>query len=323
MSIPQFGRKATLIVSRPEVAGNNPSAFVPAANLDLSAFHFTFKTVQQDVESPNNCAIRIYNLSKETVQTLSKGEFSKVVLQAGYEKAYGVIFAGTIKQFRVGRESATTTFLDLLAADGDIAYNNSIVNKTLAAGSTPADRVGVAVDAMKPNGVVPGSLMPFTGGILPRGKVLFGMARATIRAEAESQGATWNINNGALNIVPLQGYLPGEPVELSASTGMVGIPEQTNEGLLVKCLLNPRIVVGGLVKIDNKSVNQLVASSANPFNLAYNSNTGGPLRLATITNDGLYRVFVAEHTGDVRGREWYTNLVCLAVDTSTKKVVAQ
>lgn len=322
MSIPQFGRKATLIVSRPQAAGNNPSAFVPAANLDLSQFHFTFKTAQQDVESPNNCAIRIYNLSKETVQTLSKGEYSQVVLQAGYEKAYGVIFAGTIKQFRVGRESATTTFLDLLAADGDIAYNNSIVNKTLAAGSSPADRVGVAVDAMKPNGVVPGSLMPFTGGILPRGKVLFGMARATIRQEAESQGATWNINNGQINIVPLKGYLPGEPVELSASTGMVGIPEQTNEGLLVKCLLNPRIVVGGLVKIDNKSINQIIQANPSAAPIPYNQYAGLQL-LATITNDGLYRVFVAEHTGDVRGRDWYTNLVCLAVDTSTKKVVAQ
>lgn len=322
MSIPQFGRKATLIVSRPQVAGNNPSAFVPESNLDLSAFHFTFKTVQQDVESPNNCSIRVYNLSRETVQTISRGEYSRVVLQAGYDGAYGVIFSGTIKQFRVGRESATTTFLDLLAADGDIAYNNAIVNKTLAAGSTPADRVGAAVDAMRPNGVVPGSLMPFTGGVLPRGKVLFGMARATLRAEAAAQGATWNINNGQINIVPLKGYLPGEAVELNASTGLIGLPEQTNEGLIIRCLLNPRIVVGGLVKIDNKSVNQIIQANPSAAPIPYNQYAGLQL-LATITNDGLYRVFVAEHTGDVRGKEWYTNLVCLAVDNSTSKVVAQ
>ena len=322
MTTPQFGRRASLIVSRPQVAGNNPSAFVPEASIDLSGFHFTFRTAQQDVESPNNCMIRVYNLSRETVQAISNGEFSQVVLQAGYDDSFGVIFSGALKQFRIGRENATTSFIDLLAADGDIAYNNSIVNKTLAAGSKPADRVGAALDSMKPNGVVPGSLMPFTGGVLPRGKVLFGMARAAIRAEAESQGASWNINNGALNIVPLKGYLPGEAVELSASTGMIGIPEQTNEGLLVKCLINPRIVVGGLVRVNNRSVNQIIQASPSAAPIPYNQYAGLQL-LATITNDGLYRVFVAEHVGDMRGRDWYTNLTCLAVDTSTNKVVAQ
>jgi hypothetical protein len=37
---------------------------------------------------------------------------------------------------------------------------------------------------------------------------------------------------------------------------------------------------------------------------------------ATVTNDGFYRVMVAEHVGDTRGNDWYTELTCLAADIS-------
>ena len=324
MSATQFGRKATLVVSRPEQKGNNPSAFVAGSTLDLSAFRFTFKTEQQDVESPNNCRIRVYNLSEETSQALLAYEYSQVVLQAGYNDAFGVIFSGTLKQFRRGRENATTTYLDLLAADGDTAYNYATISRTLAAGSTPTDRINAAITAMGKYGVTAGNLqIPPTGGVLPRGKVLFGMPRALLRQEVAQLGATWNITNGQVTVTPLAGYLPDEVVVLDALNGMIGLPEQTNEGIRVRRLLDPRIVVGGRVKIDNKSINATIQQNPRAAPTAYNLRAGGPLRLATVTNDGIYRVFVAEHSGDTRGSEWYTDLVCLAVDPSTKKVVAQ
>lgn len=310
MADSQFKRAASLVL----VAGEK--------GLDLSKFRFTFQTVQQDVESPSNCTIRVYNLKPETVKSI-RGEYSKVVLQAGYEGALGLIFQGTIKQYRVGRENATTTYLDILAADGDVAYNWATVNKTLAAGNSPEDRIRTAIEAMGGAGVGPGYLMPFSGGILPRGKVLFGMARSVVRSEAENQGATWTINNSQVNVVPRDGFLPGEALRLSALTGLVGLPEQTEDGLRVRCLLNPRVVIGRLIQIDNKSVNQTINRDPNaPPGPAFNQYTGVQL-LATITNDGIYRVYVAEHRGDTRGQDWYTDIVALAVDIDSRKVRAQ
>lgn len=319
----QYGRKASLLVTRPETIGNNPSAFATGATLDLSRMHFTFRTVQQDVESPNNCEIRIFNLSEATSQQLLTEEYNRVILQAGYESGgQGVIFDGTIKQFRRGKQGSLNSYVDILAADGDLAYNFAFVNKTLAAGSTPAQRVEAALDAMRATGgVSAGYTMPFTGGVLPRGKVLFALSRAILRDEATAQKATWNIENGRVNMIPLDGYKPGEAVVLSATTGLIGRPEQTNEGLRARCLLNPRIEIGGLVKIDNRSVNRTLSSSANPFNLAYNSYRNAVQNLASITADGIYRVYVIEHTGDTRGNDWYTDLVCLAVQPDTNKVL--
>ncbi len=317
MSQAQYGRKATLLVVRPEQADDNPGS-----TIDLSQMHFRFRTVQQDVESPNNCNIRVFNLSDETVEQITKKEYSRVILQAGYDGAgAGSIFDGQIKWFGVGRENATDKYLDILAADGDLAYNFATVNVTLAAGSTPKQRIDAILAEMYKKGVTVGDLLDPTGGVLPRGKVLFGMARTHLRWEAQSQGATWNIDGGRVHMTPLTGYRPGDAVVLSALTGLIGLPEQTNEGLRVKCLLNPRIVVGGLVQIDNKSVNQLIQQNPDSAPIPYNQYAGLQL-LAKTTADGLYRVLVAEHEGDTRGQAWYTHLTCLAANPSTKMVKA-
>lgn len=313
----QFGRKASLMVMRPDSKGNNPSAYVPGSVLDLSQMHFQFSTQNQDEEGPSNCSIRVFNLKEDTQKAIIKFDYSRVILQAGYEGSFGVIFDGTIKQFRTGRLSATDTYLDILAADGDIGYNFGVVNTTLAAGSTSGQRVAAAVDAMSQHGITLGADLSESGGVLPRGKVLFGMARMTVRTEAESRGCTWSIQNGKVQIIPLDGYLPGEAVKLTAQTGLIGLPRQTQAGIEAQCLLNPKIVVGGRVQIDNKSINQLMQQNGKADPVPYNSWAALQF-LATTNDDGFYRVYVAEHEGDTRGQAWYTNLVCLRVNGDGK-----
>ena len=294
--------------------------------LDLSEMHFRFQTVQQDEESPNNCAIRVWNLSDDTVKKI-KGEFSRVVLQAGYIDApFGVIFEGTIKQFRLGKEpDGISTYLDILAADGDLAYNFSVVNRSMSAGTSSGERIAAAVNVMQKDGVSLGKLLiPDTGGILPRGKVLFGLARGIIRSEVQSQGATWNITNGKVTVTPLDGYLPSEAVVLTAATGLIGRVEQTEDGMHARCLMNPKLVVGGLIKIDNRSINQTEASASAAIDgaqIAYNKYAGLQ-RFASVAADGLYRIYVAEYVGDTRGPEFFVDIIGLAVDPATLKVKA-
>lgn len=314
----QFLRKATLIVGQKD--GDS--------GLDLSELRFRFRIQQSDVERPNTAEIRVYNLSKDTIKTLTSGkvEFTRVVLQAGYQNAaFGVIFDGTIKQFRVGRENATDSYIDILAAHGDIEYNFGVVNKTLAAGSTVKDRISAVSKQM-------GLSLDYksveasqsTGGTLPRGKVLWGMGRTHVRNAARSIGSSWSIQDGKVVVTPLDGYLDGEAVVLTSKTGMVGIPEQTDQGIQVRCLLNPKLKIGGLVHIDNASINATEAqqSSALPAGQMPFDRRAGLQYVADISNDGFYRLFVVEYTGDTRGREWYADLTCLSVDKSSKKVLA-
>lgn len=308
----QFFRKATLLVIKPGLTGDIRALDTQDEVIDLSELHFQFKTENQDDEGPSNCSIRVFNLADSTVERLIKYNFSRVIVQAGYEDSFGIVFQGDIKQFRTGKVNATDTYLDILAADGDEAYTNAVSAVSIAGGTPGDQRISILVEAFKQYGVVLGIGIEEFGGTLPRGKVALGMTRAAFRKEIETLGATWSIQNGKINVIPLDGYLPNDVVEINSATGLIGRPEQTQEGIRARVLMNPKILVGGRVRINNALINQTIQQTPGPGPLAFNKWTGIQI-LATIREDGLYRVYVAEHEGDTRGQAWYTDLICLAV----------
>ncbi len=300
--------------------------------IDLSQMRVTFRIEAADVDHPNSAVIRVHNLSPDTMAKVV-GEFQQVTLQAGYEppNPFGVIFAGSIKQFRTGKSDAITSYLDILAADGDVAYNNSFINRTLAAGHTPAQEMTTALAAMNaaqktateggvtlPDITLKTNINDLPGGVLPakRGKVMFGMARDVFKQASARLQCSWSIQQGQIQVIPYDSYLTTSTIiQLSQFTGLVGIPEATDQGVKIKNLLNPNIVVGCLVKIDESLINQTLYAKGQPP-VPYNQYTGTQL-YANTTRDGFYRVYVIEYEGDTRGGPWYCNLTCLAIDPSS------
>lgn len=273
--------------------------------LELGELRIVFATHKADYETPNHADIRVYNLAEETALRVQR-EFTKVVLQAGYEGNFGLVFGGTVRQVRRGRENGVDTYLDILAADGDRAYNYAVVNTTLAAGATVQDQVKAAQDAMSDLGVTPGYTPDLGGPALPRGKAMYGMARKYMRDAAQTTDTTWSVQDGNCQMVPVQGYLPGNAVELTAETGLIGRPEQTNEGIKVRALLNPRFRVGGRIHLDNASINRFRTElRVGAFNQA-----------PRLDDDGFYRILAVEFRGDTRGRDWYADLICVGIDDS-------
>lgn len=276
--------------------------------LDLSELRIKFSVKRSDTMTPNTADIRVYNLDLQTAIKIRK-EFTRVILQAGYQGNFGVIFQGNIKQVILGRESATDTFIDIVAGDGDRAYNFAVVNSTVAAGCTQADQITTAVGAMKPKGVSAGHVGDTTPVQLPRGKVMYGNARNYLRSVAQTTQSTWSIQDEKVTFVSKKAYLPGERVIITSKSGMIGTPQQTNEGVNVKTLLNPNIKISSRIQIDNASIELVKINLSVP-----NSAANIP---APVTADGVYYVLVAEHTGDTRGIEWYTNLICLNIDVTS------
>lgn len=313
MSYDQFIRKISLVVYNDD------------KGLDLSAFRIKFSVQNADVETPNNITIRVYNLSKETINKLIQGgEFSRVELSAGYENGnFGKVFQGNLMQFRVGRESPTDTYLDILAADGDAWYNQAILNTSIAKGATPQQVMSELAKAGPGLGTDFGSLkttMQYTPSI--RGQVMFGMARARMRNMVSSLDAGWSIQDGKIVVVDNTGYRDdGPPVKINVATGMIGMPEQQNDGIHVTCLLNSHIRIGSKIHLNKDEINQLLYSKNNPYNLPYNQWTGAQ-PMAPLSADGYYRAFVVEHEGDTRGDAWYTKLICLAIDETSPAATA-
>jgi hypothetical protein len=273
--------------------------------LDLSNLRIVFKVTKTDAQTPNTAEITVYNLAAETA-TQIKEEFTEVLLQAGYKDGEGVIFRGSIKQARIGRESGTDTYLSISAGDGDQAYNFAVVNATLAAGSTQADQIAAASAPM--TGISQGYIGDTGAARLPRGKVMYGMSRDYLRQTARATDTTWSIQDGKLQIVPLTGVLPTQAVVINSKTGMIGAPEQTTEGVKVKALLNPLFAIGGKVQINEQDVQEAKIETAES-----GSTANSP---AAISKDGIYRIISIEHTGDTRGTEWYSDLTCLDVDAT-------
>lgn len=300
--VPQYLRKASLVI------GDSDDA------LDLSGLRFRFQVKRGDLQTPNTADIRIYNLALNTSQKIEK-EFTRVVLHAGYDGSFGLIFDGTIKQVRRGKETPTDTYLDITAADGDSAYNYSVSALSLAAGQTaPRNQIEQIIKDMGRHGVSTGYI-PETlpNNPLPRGKVIYGMSRDALRQVAGTTDTTWSIQDGKVDVVPLTSFKPSSEIPvINYQTGMIGLPEQTANGLRVRVLLNPLMKIGQVFQIDNTSV-QRMRYSMNVSAFVQNENASMEGKL---NDDGYYYIMVAEHNGDTWGNNWYTDMTCLAIDAT-------
>lgn len=282
--------------------------------LDLSNMHIIFRTFAPDASAPPTAYIRVYNLAKATVSQI-QSEFQKVTLQAGYANGdVGIIFSGTIIQTKNGAEkNVINSYLDIMASDLDLFYTGTVVNKTLKAGSSKQDQLDsifqAAQSAGATKGYIPDSLQ--TGGILPRGKVQFGMGRDLLSDLSDTSNVSWSIQDGKINLIPYTGYLPGEAVVLNSQTGLIGVPEATENGIEVKCLLDAKIKAGTRIQLNNQDITTTNVNQQGLFPV-YGSQT----YIANLNANGIYKVLVVEHEGDTRGNNYYSNLTCLSVDGS-------
>jgi hypothetical protein len=301
-NIQQYGRTCTLLVS------NNQGQA-----LDLSALRIKFKVKKTGVMTPNAGDIIVYNVDPKT-EKLIQNEFTHVILQAGYLGNYGLIFKGNIKQFITGRESAIDTFINLNCGDGDQAYNFATINQTLKAGAAPQAQLNAAITSMASMGIGAG----YTGALpqvaLPRGKVIYSNARDHLKKLADTYGFTWSIQDGNVVFLSQGAYLPNQAVVITSKTGMIGTPQQTPEGIDVKCLLNPNIKVHSRIQLNNAAIAKMKIDFWTP---------GSPANTPSqISQDGMYYALLVEHSGDTRGQDWYSNLRLLTVDVSSNPLTS-
>ena len=272
--------------------------------LDVSELRIRFQVEQALVGKPGHAVITVNNMANDTAQRIQR-EGAPVILQAGHEGNAGLIFRGTAIQIRRGRESQTDTFLEITAIDGDVAYMYATVNVSMAAGWTHTDQLKEMQKGMQAKGVDPG----YTGELYQnksvRGKALFGAVRDHMHDFSVSTGTEWAINMGKMDVVPVGGILPDEAFLLTPDTGLIGMPTQSVDGMHVRALLNPCFRAGAQVKLQNSSI---VMAQINPAyaDVTYN---------APIDLDGAYKIYSVSHTGDTRGNDYYTDMICTGLNT--------
>ncbi len=264
-------------------------------SLEVSSLRCTFQIIKTILLEPNLSVVTIYNLSPQTEGTIIK-EGQKVVIEAGYEgDQYGVIFDGNVVQPVRGKEEGTTYTLTLVCMDGDRYVNGGFVGVSLVAGQSQRDVVNACLSRAT-NPIEAGSISEGLAKTkLPRGKVLFGLGANYMRQLAQSSNSTFYIADGKANIISPADVPQGQIFDLSAESGLVDVPYQTEYGVNARMLLNPRVNVNSLIRIDNRLIR------------GAKMRLGQPVR--PLDEDGIYRVYKLTHIGDTRGPDgWYTEV---------------
>jgi hypothetical protein len=284
-----------------------------AGTIDVSTLRCRFHIEQRPLTTPSILKLEVSNILPATAQQFVKKEYSHITLDAGYQDGHGIIFQGTVIQAIYGRESPTDTLLTVYAGDGDHGHNYATVNTTLPPGSTPQQHLNVAMQAFNPFGITLGFIgVDLSTPTYPRAVTLVGMARNILLNIAKFKQATVSYQQEKVTMVGNGQSVPGGVIVLNSTTGLIGMPTQTIQGIYARCLINPAIKTYTQVQINQADINQ-GAAEISPNNPTTN-NEVAIAQLAHIAADGIYTVYKVDVDGDTRGNPWYQDLMMVATN---------
>lgn len=304
-----------------------------ADGMELSALRVNFNIKAATTETPATLWCRIYNMAPSTMAKVI--QHTRIQVKAGYRFAgYGLIFDGTVAEYKRGKENPVDTYLEINAGDGDQPMNREVFMAQYGVGTKDKQ---IIMDAAKALGMKVKYIDPDIGTeATQRDQTIIEPARQKLRELMLKYGARFMIEHGELIMIKNGKSRDGEAVVLTPRTGLVNLPEVTPQGIVAQCLLNPQIRPGGKIKIStdvlsgvpftpgstvkvgpNGTIEDSASSTpgagaAGPRNPA--ALWGAQLDTAFTSPQGIYKVVLLEHTGDTRGDPWYCNITGIALD---------
>lgn len=299
MSDVLYGRKYRVLVSNI----NNEA-------LDVSNLRCTFRIEKVAMQTANYAEVSIYNLSAGTEAEIIK-EGDRVIVEAGYQgvittdangnlieatpKQYGVIFDGLVIQALRDKEDNVNYKLTLVCMDGDSFLANNIIKLSVGGGQNQRQIVETIVSKAETPTETARITPDLSTQTLPRGKVFFGTPKQYLNKIASDNNANFWVDDGAVYITKSTDIPAGEALVLTPQTGLLGVPQQNQDGIECKCLLNPNIKLMTMIKIDNSMIRQLKQQVGQ--------------YPALLDADGQYQVYKVSYVGDTRGDDWQTEIV--------------
>jgi hypothetical protein len=276
-----YGRRYRVFID----LGNNQA-------FDVSELRCEFNVVKTAFLEINESTLTIYNLSPNTENKLIKAG-QRIIIEAGYTGSqYGAIFAGKVVQPIRSKENAVDYKLTLVSMDEEVYASYGLVGVSLVAQQSARDAVN-AVLTKATYKQQAGELTNFNIKY-PRGKVMFGSPQQFLKDIARSENATYFSNDGKVNIISATDVPKGQILSFGPDSGLIGTPTQTEYGISLKVLMNPRIEINSLFHVDNKKIE------------GYKYQQGNPVR--GLDQEGIYRAVRIRHVGDTRGEDWYTEI---------------
>lgn len=255
----------------------NGGFVVNPGGIALHEIVISFEVTKSISSTANTADITIYNLTESHRNMMGK-EFDEVQLEAGYMPPdgggnVGIIFKGNIRDVshkRNGADIVTT----ISCGDGDKALRKATLSKSYPKGTPVKDVVNDLYGELAKQGVTRGEWKfpddkPTT---YKRPYAVCGSCAREMNTIGRGQQMYWNIQNGAMEIIPGDGFI-GQVAIISSDTGMIDTPTLTDNGCKVSALLNPEIRPNRRVQV----ISSIVEMNA---------------------QDGMYRVSECTYRGD-------------------------
>lgn len=234
------------------------------SNKDLE---IRFDVPFDDDAKPNTSTVDIYNLSKDSINRMQKGD--TCTIQAGYKDDYGVIAAGKITKVLTNRNGVdkitTISFLE-----GDDYSRVKVTSKTAdKAEKGKKHKLKIAFKAGTKGSTIIKKLcslleIKVSKLSLPKdvtykkGYTVAGQILNNLEEVVKDCGAALYYKRGKLIIRSIKEG-DDERFTLEEKTGLIGSPEpfddENGKGYKVQCLLQHRLAVASIVRLKSKGVN--------------------------------------------------------------------
>ncbi len=207
---------------------------------------------------PNMSEAKIFNLSQNTINMIKQG--SSIIINAGYEGDVGLICLGKIEKVFTDWEGIDK-ITKITIGDGAEEWFYSTVSKTYSRGTKAST---ILRDIASIFGLELGDFQVANDITYQLGKSINGMLYQVLMEVVKDTGSKCYIINSRIFIRP---YEKGDPTGfvLNSDTGLISSPERLEKddfedipggyiGYKVRCLLNHRINVDSIIRLDSKTV---------------------------------------------------------------------
>jgi len=307
--IPNFGWKWSLTVTNPsDDNGDAQTSTIESLEWQPEPMRIVFEVNILGYSSHASfwtAKIELFNLSADQAQSFIFGQGATVSLSAGYQAGpYGVIFQGTVYQAMYERPGVIDSKVTLMCYTGlaetvanfavfrgdAMMTQSALVGKMCKGAQVP---IPIASDS-QPN------LDDLPQTKYPRARPFFGDPHKFIdRVASANNMQSWYGFNG-LGISTMSDQNSVSTITYTSSTGILGVPQQTQDGVSLIVSLDPRLKV----TVPPMQIN--IASSI-VRQMQYTPPGYRPI----LDPNGLYLVNGLQFRGDSRGNMWETEIVAL------------
>lgn len=239
--------------------------------LSFENIDFKFNVKKTGSISPNELDLTIYNLKKETRDFIIKPK-NLIIIEAGYNSDYGIVFKGTIEKGSRSEFAAPNWETKTFSKDGIKALQKIITAKSFS----PKTSIEAVIKyIIKETGLKEGNLKGLPKEKFGTGYSLSGIAINQIKTLLNKKNLDFFITDGVLHIIPKNDSINTNPILLDKTSGLKGTPKKTNTGWTIKSLLRPNINPSSLLKVASQEVTGFLVAK----DVTINASTRGEWEL--------------------------------------------